>query len=126
MITGSESKVLQVNLTSNALNNTDSTASINDISFSSNRSQIEESDTIPTNLTNLTALFRKASTLQDQDRYDEALEYYDIALAIAVTLSDDPEGIKRNLFIERPDVPAGHRMISFSYRGQAWHPNFDT
>jgi hypothetical protein len=43
------------------------------------------------------------------------------------TLSD-PENkeIERNLFKERPDVPAGHRTISYPYSGQAWHPNFDT
>ena len=34
--------------------------------------------------------------------------------------------IERNLFKEHPDLQAGHRMISFPYRGQAWHPNFDT
>jgi hypothetical protein len=40
----------------------------------------------------------------------------------------DPEdkGIERNLFKERPDVQAGHRMIYYPYRRQAWHPNFDT
>jgi predicted transcriptional regulator len=44
------------------------------------------------------------------------------------TLSDtEDKGIERNLFKERNDVlSAGHRMISFPYRGQAWHPNFDT
>jgi predicted transcriptional regulator len=44
------------------------------------------------------------------------------------TLSDtEDNGIERNLFKERNDVlSAGHRMISFPYRGQAWHPNFDT
>ena len=42
------------------------------------------------------------------------------------TLSDtEDKEIERNLFKERPDVPAGHSMISFSSRGQAWHPNFD-
>jgi hypothetical protein len=40
----------------------------------------------------------------------------------------DPEdkGIERNSFKERPDIPAGHRMLSYPYSGQAWHPNFDT
>ena len=44
------------------------------------------------------------------------------------TLSDtEYKGIEKNLFKERNDVlSAGHRMISFPYRGQAWHPNFDT
>ena len=44
------------------------------------------------------------------------------------TLSDtEDKGIEKNLFKERNDVlSAGHRMITFSYRGQAWHPNFDT
>ena len=42
------------------------------------------------------------------------------------TLSDtEDKGIERNLFKERPDVPAGHRMKFYSYSGQAWHPNFD-
>ena len=43
------------------------------------------------------------------------------------TLSDpEDKGIERNSFKERPDVPAaGHRMISYPYSGQAWHPNFD-
>jgi hypothetical protein len=42
-------------------------------------------------------------------------------------LSDiEDKGIERNLFKKRPDVPAaGHRMISYPHRGQAWHPNFD-
>ena len=40
----------------------------------------------------------------------------------------DPEdkGVERNLFKERPYVSAGHRMIYYPYRGQSWHPNFDT
>jgi predicted transcriptional regulator len=40
----------------------------------------------------------------------------------------DPEdkGVEKNLFKERPDVQAGHRRIYYPYRGQAWHPNFDT
>ena len=39
----------------------------------------------------------------------------------------DPEdkGIERNSFKEPSDVPAGHRIISYPYKGQAWHPNFD-
>jgi hypothetical protein len=32
------------------------------------------------------------------------------------TLSDtEDKGIERNLFKERPDGPAGHRMISYSH-----------
>ena len=43
------------------------------------------------------------------------------------TLSDpEDKGIERNSFNERPDVPAGHRMISYPHYGQARHPNFDT
>jgi hypothetical protein len=42
------------------------------------------------------------------------------------TLSDPKDNeIERNLFKERPDVPAGHRMISYPNCGQAFHPNFD-
>ena len=42
------------------------------------------------------------------------------------TLSDpEDKEIERNLFKECPDVPNSHKMISFPYRGQAWHPNFD-
>ena len=42
------------------------------------------------------------------------------------TLSDpEDKRVKRNLFKERPDVPAGHRMISYPNCGQAFHPNFD-
>lgn len=43
------------------------------------------------------------------------------------TLSDpDDKEIERNSFNERPDVSAGHRMISYPNCGQAFHPNFDT
>jgi hypothetical protein len=43
------------------------------------------------------------------------------------TLSDPKDKeIERNSFKERPDVPAGHRMISYPNCGQAFHPNFDT
>ena len=42
------------------------------------------------------------------------------------TLSEPEDKlIEINSFFERPDVPAGHRMISYPYRGQACHPNFD-
>ena len=43
------------------------------------------------------------------------------------TLSDtEDKGIERNLLNEYSDLPAaGHRMILFPYRGQAWHPNSD-
>ena len=42
------------------------------------------------------------------------------------TLSDpEDKEIGRNLFKECPDVPNNHKMISFPYRGQAWHPNFE-
>jgi hypothetical protein len=42
------------------------------------------------------------------------------------TLSDpEDKGLERNLFKERPDVQAGHRMISYPNYGQAFHPNFD-
>ena len=41
------------------------------------------------------------------------------------TLSDtEDKGIERNSFKEFPDIPA-HRMISYPYRGQPCHPNFD-
>ena len=33
---------------------------------------------------------------------------------------------KRNLFKDRTDIPAGHRVISYPNYGQAFHPNFDT
>jgi hypothetical protein len=43
------------------------------------------------------------------------------------TLSDrEDNGIEGNSIKEHPDMPAGHRMIFFPYRGQAWHPNFDS
>jgi predicted transcriptional regulator len=43
------------------------------------------------------------------------------------TLSDpEDNGIEGNSIKEHPDMPAGHRMIFFPHRGQAWHPNFDT
>ena len=38
----------------------------------------------------------------------------------------EDKGIERNSFKERPDVPAGHKMISYPNCGQAFHPNFDT
>ena len=42
------------------------------------------------------------------------------------TLSDpEDKEIERNPIKEHPDVQAGHRMIYYPYRGQAWHPNFD-
>ena len=42
------------------------------------------------------------------------------------TLSDpEDKGVERNSFKERPDVPAGHNMISYPNCGQAFHPNFD-
>ena len=37
----------------------------------------------------------------------------------------EDKGIERNSFKERPDVPAGHKMISYPNCGQAFHPNFD-
>jgi hypothetical protein len=43
------------------------------------------------------------------------------------TLSDpEDNGIEGNSIKEHPDMPAGHRMIFFPHRGQAWHPNFDS
>ena len=43
-----------------------------------------------------------------------------------ILLDPEDKGIERNSFKERPDVPAGHRMISYPYRGQALHPNFES
>ena len=42
------------------------------------------------------------------------------------TLSDpEDKEIERNPIKEHPDVPAaGRRIISYPFRGQAWHPNF--
>jgi hypothetical protein len=42
------------------------------------------------------------------------------------TLSDpEDKEIERNLFKERPDLLAGHKMKFYSYSGQSRHPNFD-
>ena len=50
----------------------------------------------------------------------------DYLYAKGPTLSDPEDGeIERNSFKERPDVPAGHRIIPYPYRGRVWHPNFD-
>ena len=42
------------------------------------------------------------------------------------TMSDpEDKGVEGNSIKEHLDVPAGHRMIFFPDRGQAFHPNFD-
>ena len=67
---------------------------------------------------------QKESSEQNSDDMRTSSDYLYAKEERTLSEPEDKE-IERNSFIERPDVPAGHRMISYPYRGQACHPNFD-
>ena len=77
------------------------------------------------NISSMSSFAQKESSEQNSDDMRTSSDY--LYAKEERTLSDpEDKGIERNSFKERPDVPAaGHRMISYPYSGQAWHPNFD-
>jgi chromosome segregation ATPase len=75
-------------------------------------------------VTNLSDSVSSMSSLAQKDSSEQNL---DDTRTFAKEERTDPEdkGIERNSFKECPNTPAGHRVISYPYREQAWHPNFD-
>jgi hypothetical protein len=77
------------------------------------------------NISSMSSLAQKESLEESSIDILTSSDYLDAKEESTLPAPED-KGMKRNSFNERPDVPAvGHRMISFPYRGQAWHPNFD-
>ncbi|MGC2308387.1 MAG: hypothetical protein WA461_08290, partial [Nitrososphaeraceae archaeon] len=75
-------------------------------------------------ISSISSFARKESSGQNSDDMQTSSSAYLYANEVRTLSDSEDKGIERNLFKERPDVPAGHRMISYPYRGQAWHPNF--
>jgi chromosome segregation ATPase len=82
--------------------------------------------TLSDNISSISSFPQKESSEQNSDDMRTSSDF--LYAKKERTLSDtEDKGIERTLFKERPDVlAAGHRKKFYPYRGQSWHPNFDT
>ena len=76
------------------------------------------------NISSTSPSAQKELSEQNSDDMRASSDYLCAKKECTLSEPEDKE-IQRNLFKERPDVPAGHRMLYYPYSGQAWHPNFD-
>lgn len=75
--------------------------------------------TLSDNLLSMSSFAQKKSSEQNSDDMQTASSDYLYGKEECTLSEPEDKEIQRNLFKERPDVPAGHRMLSYPYSGQA-------
>jgi tetratricopeptide (TPR) repeat protein len=88
-VAGSESNISQANLSRDYSNITKFAIVTNNSNNSSGKETQGKEDTSHLNSTTVATLISKADVLEDQERYNEALQYYDKALAMDPTNTDE-------------------------------------
>lgn len=77
------------------------------------------------NISYQSAFAQKESSEQKIDDLQTSSAYF-CTKEESTSYNPENKEIKRNSYKEPPNISASIEMIPYPYRGQAWHPNFDS